>query len=113
MSTHFLSYWARDRGLVSVPHAVHKLTGFAAGVLGLADRGTLQVGKAADINVVDLARLGSQHPVYVNDFPGGAGRLQIGGRGYAATLVNGTVVAEHGVNSGARPGRVLREFSRG
>ncbi len=113
MSTHFLSYWARDRGLVSVPEAVHKLTGFAAGVLGLADRGTLQVGKAADINVVDLTRLGSQHPVYTNDFPGGAGRLKIGGRGYAATLVNGAVIAEDGVNTGARPGTVLRTFSRG
>ena len=63
MSTHFVSYWGRDRGLVSVPHAVHKLTGMAAGVLGLADRGTLQVGKAADINVFDLDRLVSQQPV--------------------------------------------------
>jgi N-acyl-D-aspartate/D-glutamate deacylase len=112
MSTHFVSYWARDRGLVSVPQAVHKLTGMAAGVLGLADRGTVQVGKAADLNVFDLARLASKHPVYVNDFPGGAGRLQVGGRGYAATIVNGTVIAEEGVNTGARPGKVLREFSR-
>ena len=32
---------------------------------------------------------------------------------HAATLVNGQVVAEHGVHTGARPGRVLREFARG
>ncbi len=112
MSTHFLSYWQRDRNLVSLPSAVHKLTGLAAGVLGLVDRGTLQVGSAADINVFDLDRLASDHPVYANDFPGGAGRLKIGGRGYAATIVNGEVVTEQGTNTGARPGKVLREFSR-
>ena len=112
MSTHFLSYWQRDRNLVSLPNAVHKLTGLAAGVLGLVDRGTLQVGNAADINVFDLDRLASDHPVYANDFPGGAGRLKIGGRGYAATIVNGAVVTEQGTNTGARPGKVLREFSR-
>lgn len=113
MSTHFVSYWARDRDLLPLPAAVHKLTGFAAGVLGLVDRGTLAVGNAADINVFDLARLGSDHPTYANDFPGGAGRLKIGGQGYAATMVNGQVVTEDGVNTGARPGSVLREFSRG
>ncbi len=112
MSTHFLSYWQRDRNLVSLPNAVHKLTGLAAGVLGLVDRGTLQVGHAADINVFDLDRLASDHPVYANDFPGGAGRLKIGGRGYAATIVNGEIVTEQGTNTGARPGKVLREFSR-
>jgi N-acyl-D-aspartate/D-glutamate deacylase len=112
MSTHFLSYWQRDRNLVSLPNAVHKLTGLAAGVLGLVDRGTLQVGNAADINVFDLDRLASDHPVYANDFPGGAGRLKIGGRGYAATIVNGEIVTEQGSNTGARPGKVLREFSR-
>ena len=112
MSTHFLSYWQRDRNLVSLPNAVHKLTGLAAGVLGLVDRGTLQVGNAADINVFDLDRLASDHPVYANDFPGGAGRLKIGGRGYAVTIVNGEIVTEQGSNTGARPGKVLREFSR-
>ena len=64
------------------------------------------------LGVDDWAGLASKHPVYVNDFPGGAGRLQVGGRGYAATIVNGTVIAEEGVNTGARPGKVLREFSR-
>jgi N-acyl-D-aspartate/D-glutamate deacylase len=34
-------------------------------------------------------------------------------RGYAATIVNGAVVTEQGVNTGERPGRVIREFARG
>jgi N-acyl-D-aspartate/D-glutamate deacylase len=49
----------------------------------------------------------------VNDFPGGAGRLRVGARGYAATIVNGEVVTEQGAHTGNRPGRVLRQFSRG
>lgn len=112
-ATHYLSYWHRERGLASLPEAVHKLTGLAAGVLGLVDRGTLGVGHFADLNVFDRDRLASRQPTYVNDFPGGAGRLQISSQGYAATIVNGQVVTEHAVNTGARPGRVLRQFSRG
>lgn len=113
MSTHYLSYWQRDRGLTSLPDAVRRLTSLPARVLGLVDRGTLAPGAFADVNVFDLTNLAPEHPVYVNDFPNGAGRLKIGARGYAATLVNGTVVTEQGANTGARPGRVVREFSRG
>jgi N-acyl-D-amino-acid deacylase len=112
MGTHFLSYWQRDRQLFSLSDAIRRLTSLPAGVLGLAQRGSLQVGNFADINVFDIDTLASAHPTYVNDFPGGAGRLQIGARGYAATIVNGAVVTEQGVNTGARPGRVLREFTR-
>ena len=92
---------------------MHRLTALPAGVLGLVDRGTLEVGRFADINVFDVDALASEHPRYENDFPNGAGRLKIGSRGYAATLVNGTVVTEQGANTGARPGQVLREFRRG
>jgi N-acyl-D-amino-acid deacylase len=112
MGTHYLSYWHRDRNLVDLPHAIHRLTGMPAKVLGLQQRGTLAVGSFADVNVFDLAALASEHPRFEHDFPNGAGRLKIGARGYAATLVNGAVVTEHGVNTGERPGRVIREFAR-
>lgn len=112
MSTHYLSYWHRQRHLTSLPDAVRRLTALPAGVLGLIDRGTVDVGKHADLNVFDLAALAPEHPVYATDFPNGAGRLKIGSRGYAATIVNGSVVTEQGANTGARPGRVIREFSR-
>lgn len=83
-----------------------------AEVLGLKQRGVVAVGQFADINVFDSDALGSDHPTYANDFPNGVGRLKIGGRGYAVTIVNGVVVTEQGANTGARPGRVIREFSR-
>ena len=113
MSTHYLSYWQRTRQLTTLPDAVRRLTSLPAGVLGLIDRGTLQTGHFADINIFDPDALAPEHPVYANDFPNGAGRLKIGARGYAATIVNGEVVTEQGVNTGARPGRVVREFARG
>ncbi len=112
MSTHYLAYWQRDRKLTSLADAVRRLSALPAGVLGLVDRGTLGAGKFADINVFDIDAVDSEQPRYTNDFPNGAGRLKIGARGYAATLVNGAVVTEQGVNTGARPGRVLREFAR-
>ena len=112
MSTHYLTYWHRERQLATLPEAVRRLSSMPAQVLGLVERGTLQVGAFADVNVFDIDRLASAQPTYVNDFPGGAGRLQIGARGYAATIVNGAVVTEQGANTGERPGRVIREFAR-
>lgn len=112
MSTHYLSYWQRERQLATLPDAVRRLSAMPAAVLGLVDRGTVQVGSFADLNVFDIDTLASEHPTYVNDFPGGAGRLQIRARGYAATIVNGTVVTAQGANTGERPGRVIREFVR-
>ncbi|HYF45946.1 MAG TPA: amidohydrolase family protein [Acidimicrobiales bacterium] len=112
-ATHFLAHWSRDEGLLPFAEAVHRLTGGAAATLGLVDRGTIRPGAFADLNVLDPAGLRFCYPEYVNDFPGGAGRLRVRAEGYAATLVNGTVVTEHGDHTGARPGRVLREFARG
>lgn len=113
MSTHYLTYWHRERGLSTLADSVRRITSMPAGVLGLVDRGTVSEGAFADLNVFDLEALASEHPVYVNDFPNGAGRLKIGSRGYAATIVNGKVVTQQGSNTGARPGKVIREFSRG
>ena len=112
-TTHYLSYWQRDRGVVSMPKAINQLTAQAAAVLGLIDRGTLRVGNFADINVFDPARLAPEYPEYVNDFPNGKGRLLVRSRGYAATIVNGQIVTEQGNHTGNRPGRVIREFARG
>ncbi len=112
MSTHYLTYWQRERQLATLPEAVRRLSAMPASVLGLKERGTLQVGQFADVNVFDIDTLASDHPTYVNDFPNGAGRLQIRARGYAATIVNGAIVTEQGSNTGERPGRVIREFAR-
>jgi N-acyl-D-aspartate/D-glutamate deacylase len=110
--THFLAYWCRDRNLVSLPDAIHRLTAKAATTIGLVDRGTLRPGAYADVNVFDPAAVQVGYPEYAQDFPGGTGRLRVRSSGYAATLVNGVVVTEQGELTGARPGRVLRDFAR-
>ncbi|MEZ5217663.1 MAG: D-aminoacylase [Ilumatobacteraceae bacterium] len=110
--THYLAYWIRERKLASLERAVQRLTSKPAKVLGLVDRGELAVGAFADVNVFDPERVQTRHPEYARDFPGGKGRLFVRADGYAATIVNGEVVTEQGAHTGARPGRVIREFSR-
>ena len=68
-ATFVLSHWCRDTGLYSVGEAVRRVSSAPARILGLADRGTLAVGKRADVNVIDLDALHEKHPEIVHDFP--------------------------------------------
>ena len=52
-ATDLLGNWVRDRGVMTLERAVHKLTAEPAGVYGLSDRGSVEVGKAADLCVFD------------------------------------------------------------
>lgn len=108
--THLLACWARDRaeGRFSIEAAVRMLTRDPAEWLGLADRGVIEPGRRADLNVIDLARLSLERPRLVRDLPAGGKRFVQGATGYRATLVRGEVVREHGVTTDARPGRVVR-----
>jgi len=93
-----------------VADGIAALTSKPAEILGLQQRGRLEEGWFADLNVMDLDRLASHYPEYVHDFPGGKGRFIVKADGYAATIVNGEVVTEHGEHTGNRPGTVLRQF---
>ena len=106
--TWFLTYWVRERGLVSIERAVQRLSSDGADLFGLADRGTLEVGSFADVNLIDWDRLALPLPEFVHDLPHAAGRFVQRAEGYVATIVGGTVLMEHGVHTGAFPGRVLR-----
>ncbi len=106
--TFFLSYWVLERGLVTLEEGVRRLTSDTAGFAGFGDRGVLAPGFAADVNVIDLERLGLPLPTYVHDFPGGAGRFVQRAEGYRATLVNGEVFMADGEHTGALAGTLLR-----
>jgi len=108
--TYLLAYWARDRdtGRLSVAEAVRELTSTPAKVAGLLDRGRIQVGYKADLNVIDYARLRLHQPVVTHDLPSGGRRLNQSATGYVATIVSGEVIAEHDVPNDARPGRLVR-----
>jgi len=107
-TTFILSHWHRDTGVYSLQEAVRRITSVPAGVLGLDDRGTLAVGKRADINVFDIANLQEKMPEIVNDFPFGAPRFIQRAAGYKATLVNGQVSLRDDELTGTCAGTVLR-----
>jgi len=107
-TTFVLRYWARERGVYSVEEAVKRMTSAPAEVVGLTDRGTLEVGKRADVNVIDYDRVHEKTPEYVRDFPNDAGRFIQRAEGFTATICNGEVILEGDHHTGARPGRVLR-----
>ncbi|OBF28729.1 amidohydrolase family protein [Mycobacterium sp. ACS4331] len=108
--TYLLTHWVRDRshGRMSVVDAVRELTSAPARVAGLADRGRIAVGYKADLNVIDAEALRLHRPVVVSDLPAGGRRLDQTADGYVATVVSGQVIAEHGVPTEARPGRLVR-----
>lgn len=106
-STYFLAHWIRDRALMPVATAVHKLTAEGADLFGLADRGRLVPGAQADVNVLDLERLTVHSPEMVHDLPLGAQRYVQRATGYDYTLVNGQVLVDHDELTGTLAGQVV------
>jgi N-acyl-D-aspartate/D-glutamate deacylase len=111
MPSYLLTHWARDRHRgprFSLEYMVRKQTRDTATLFGLSDRGVIDIGKRADVNVIDMNALNLGVPQMVYDLPAGGRRLVQGARGYDATVVNGVVTRRHGVDTGARPGRLVR-----
>ncbi len=109
--TSMLSYWVRDRRRgerLPIEVAVAKMTSGPAQLYGFADRGTVEPGRKADLNVIDLQRLQLRLPEVVHDLPTGAPRVIQRADGFVATIVAGQVTSRDGRDTGARPGRVLR-----
>ncbi len=106
--TYFLTYWVRERAVLTVEDAIRRLTSDTAEFMGLPDRGVLRPGAFADVNVIDWDHLGLAMPEFVHDFPYGAGRWTQRGTGYDATVVNGEIAFEAGEHTGTFAGSVLR-----
>lgn len=111
LPTFMLTHWARDRARgerLAVEQVVHHQTRRTAMLYGFADRGLLEPGYLADVNVVDLEDLALEPPEMVYDLPAGGKRLIQRAHGYVATVKSGAVVREHDEATGERPGGVLR-----
>jgi N-acyl-D-amino-acid deacylase len=111
--TYALTHWARDKAAddpkrLPLEFVVKKLTRDGARLFGMTDRGTLEAGAKADVNLIDLENLGVSHPEMIYDLPAGMPRLMQTARGYEKTFVSGEVVQENGKDTGARPGRIVR-----
>jgi N-acyl-D-amino-acid deacylase len=109
--TYLLTHWARDRRRgekLPLEYVVRKQSHDTAQLFGLTDRGVIQVGKKADINVIDMEALTLHAPRMAYDLPAGGNRLVQSASGYDATIVSGVVTRRHGADTGARPGRLVR-----
>jgi N-acyl-D-aspartate/D-glutamate deacylase len=107
-STRLLSYWVREKQIMSLEEAVYRMTGKTALMHDLHDRGFIAPGKAADITIFDPDTIGPKprEPIYA--FPGGEMHVKQGAVGIDYVLVNGEVLLDHGEHTGALPGQTLR-----
>jgi len=97
----------RERADLRIEQAVHELTGKAAELFGIGDRGRLSPGYAGDVTVFALDELEFRDDEIVVDVPGGTARYTRPAGGYRCTLVAGETTQLEGRASGARPGRFL------
>jgi N-acyl-D-aspartate/D-glutamate deacylase len=107
--TYLIGTWSRDKRLLTLEHAVKRLTSEPADLFGIANRGRLVPEMAADFAIFDHSTINSaprQHPV--KDLPGGGLRFVTEARGIEYTIVNGEVLFEHQNHTGALPGMIVR-----
>jgi dihydroorotase/N-acyl-D-amino-acid deacylase len=94
-----LGRYVRERGVLSMQSAIHKMTRMPADRINLSDRGRLEVGAMADVvvlnedEVIDKASFEDPHQY---------------AEGVHHVFVNGEAVLLDKTMTGARPGRVLR-----
>lgn len=94
-----LSHYVRERGTITLEHAIRSMTSLPAMVLRMKDRGVIREGAAADIVVFDPARI-VERSTYTDPH-------QLA-EGMAYVLVNGQFVISDGKFTAALPGMVLR-----
>jgi N-acyl-D-aspartate/D-glutamate deacylase len=97
--------YVRDEGLIPLEQAIYKMTGGSAKALKLCDRGLLKEGYRADVTIFDPDDFRDE-ATYANPhrYPSGA---------RTTVIVNGAIVVENAVHTGATPGLVLRRDSDG
>ena len=121
-TSRLLGHWVRERRALSLEEAVRRITSMPADLFGLADRGRLQPGLAADLVVFDPATIAAGEPELVSDLPDGSPRLVQRATGIAWSFVNGRAVRARAGSprrpparrrSGAPPGRLTGPAERG
>ncbi|MGI9325484.1 MAG: N-acyl-D-amino-acid deacylase family protein [Pseudomonadales bacterium] len=105
---YLLTKWVRDAQVFTLEEAIHKLTRKSAELYSLYDRGLLEPGMKADINLIDFGALALQRPHIVYDLPSGGKRFQQDAQGLVATLVAGEEIYRDGEPTGALPGKLVR-----
>ena len=100
--TQFFAHFVRDLGSISIQDAVKKVGSVPAQHYMLKDRGVLEAGKYADINVFNIYDL-KINSTFVDPFHYSEGMDYV--------IINGTPVIAKGEYTGERSGRVLRHLA--
>lgn len=95
----YLGHYVRERGVLPLEEAVHRLTGMPAEELALTDRGRLAPGYFADVVIFD--------PETITDNATFA-EPHVYATGVRDVFVNGEQVLRDGEHTGATPGQVVR-----
>ncbi|GAB5451572.1 MAG: amidohydrolase family protein [Halioglobus sp.] len=109
--TTLIQHWGRDRTRgekLPLEKLIAMQTSETARQVGLRDRGVLQPGYKADINVIDFDNLSLHAPHIVHDLPAGGRRLMQTASGYNATIISGRVAFREGQSTGELNGRLVR-----
>jgi N-acyl-D-amino-acid deacylase len=109
-----ITHWTRDRTrgeTIPLEFMVEQQTRRTAQLYGFDDRGTIEVGKRADLNVIDLENLTVRRPQVHADLPAGGQRYLQPVSGYIATIVDGMQTRTNDTDTGERPGRLIRRTS--
>ena len=108
-TTYLLGNWVRKREAVTLEFAVKRITSEPANFFGIRERGQLKQGFKADITIFDYNTVNSaRRAKMAYDLPGGGRRLVMPAEGIEYTIVNGRMSYEHGKQSGALAGEVMR-----
>jgi N-acyl-D-amino-acid deacylase len=103
-----LRYWVREQHAMDAAEAAYRLSGQPAALFGLTDRGTIEVGKVADLIAYDADLITELPAERVWDFPADADRLIARGEGLEYVWVAGTAIRERGdIVEGAMPGQLI------
>ena len=106
-----LQHFVRDRtrgARIPLELAVKMMSKQGAVAYGLHDRGSIEVGKRADLNLIDLDAISLGFPEITADLPTGAARILQRATGYTATICAGEVIMRDGEPTDARPGKLIR-----
>lgn len=117
LPTDLLGNWVRERGVLTVEDAVHRLSGVQAELFGFADRGVLREGAFADVCVFDPATVAPGPLRRLRDFPANGERLTADAPvGVKHVLVNGVVIRENeqsrSLDEIGRPGMMISPAAR-
>ena len=108
-TTYLLGNWVRNREAMTLEFAVKRITSEPANFFGIRERGQLKQGWKADITIFDYNTVNSaRRAKMAYDLPGGGRRLVMPAEGIEYTIVNGRMSYEHGKQSGALAGEVMR-----